>query len=170
MDPSELGRRELQNLAKQHGVRANAKSSVIFDELKKKGVFNITKRKRRKKPQRSQISQNANPNAASSSVTVSKKRRPETVSRSASKAKAACVAPIAPDYEGIRDLLGRILPSFRDIEKHYTLVKQLGDVRTCSYLCCGCTCLFDFLRYYYSQALRFFLFDTKIKSNKPRVK
>ena len=130
MDPSELGRRELQALAKQHGVRANAKSSVIFDELQKKGIFNITKRKRLKKPQKT-ISQNANPNASFASASC-KKRRAETVSRSASKAKSACAAPVIPDHKGIQSLLGRILPSFRDIEKHYTLVKQLGDVRAYS--------------------------------------
>ena len=142
MNVSDFDRRELQKMAKQYGIRANAKSTYIFDELKKLGAFNITTRKRRKKSNRSHVSQNINPNATSGDV---KRRRPaaNTVSRSATIPKASCAAvssfaarpkapraaDIIPDHDGIRGLLGRILPSFRDIEKHYTLIKQLGDVR-----------------------------------------
>ena len=130
---SDFGRRELQKLAKQHGVRANAKSSVIFAELQKLGLFNITKRRRRARPKHSQLSQNANPNASIELTRPLKRRarrRGKAVSVSDTRPATSCASPIVPDSKGIGDLLGRILPSFRDIEKHYTLIKQLGDVCT----------------------------------------
>ena len=149
MNVSDFDRRELQKMAKQYGIRANAKSTYIFDELKKLGAFNITTRKRRKKSNRSHVSQNINPNATTSRSGGRKRRRPaaNTVSRSATIPEPSCAAvssfaarpkapraaDIIPDHDGIRDLLGRILPSFGDIEKHYTLIKQLGF--TCRCLC-----------------------------------
>ena len=43
MDSSSYSRRELQKLAKENGVRANAKSSFIINELEKLGVFSAKK-------------------------------------------------------------------------------------------------------------------------------
>lgn len=43
MQSSSYSRSELQKLAKENGVRANAKSSFIISELEKLGVFEAKK-------------------------------------------------------------------------------------------------------------------------------
>lgn len=48
-DALNFGRRELQKLAKKHGIRANAKSTVILNELSKLGVLSKAESKKRRR-------------------------------------------------------------------------------------------------------------------------